>query len=583
MTTLHDRLADLAETVDATPNGPTDLWRRGRRYGRRRAAGAVGTVLAVALVAAVGTAGLAARSTQPVEPAAPQGRTVLPDRFFVPSGRLPVAYRGTGPLVAVIPTEHFAWLWNGERGLVGVSAVDQKYAFLNLPGWIGDVGVDESWSLAANGRWVAYWYGDREPGETEFPADGIAVLDTATGEVRRHELKSELGVQPHKTGVDGNTLWFTQWDYLAIDEEGGGPGRLASSFAWNLDDDHGPHQVADPRRLLMTPMGTALENGFLTMARGGRWFVVSGEGDLTSERVARVQAGTQGAASGPAALSPDGHTIAMTEIANSGSQARILTGTVAGDDTQVDYVRADMGSYPYLLGWLDNHSLVVEATRASERLLVAVEVETGRQRILATFEQRNHDTAQYAIDLLRSPVVDAVPPPDPLDPRKAAALVGLGVLTMLWLARYFHIRRRRGRRLDQGARVRRVRRGAAGRPAADGVPPHRHHAGRRGPRPDRAGQGGAALASGSRTTRSRTSVRCWSARASRAGGAGGGARRPPTRCRRRWPSETMTGRGAVRDALRRWRRASGRSLVLRYYEDLTEARDRRTLGIPPAR
>src|SRR6478672_8540350 len=110
MTTLHDRLEDLAEDAGTAPPEASDLWQRGRRQHRRRTAAAAAAVLAAAALATAGAAGLAGRTFHQVEPVAPPStRTVLPDRFFEPSGRLPVAHDGTGPLVAVIPADHFSW------------------------------------------------------------------------------------------------------------------------------------------------------------------------------------------------------------------------------------------------------------------------------------------------------------------------------------------------------------------------------------------------------------------------------------------------------------------------------------------
>jgi len=101
MTTLPDRVADLAEGAPVSPP-PPDLWRP-----------AFSGIVSTAVVT---------RVQADVEPAGTREQRVPPDRFYVPSGRLPVAHGATGPLVRVVPAEHVSWSGRGEMGLVGVSA-----------------------------------------------------------------------------------------------------------------------------------------------------------------------------------------------------------------------------------------------------------------------------------------------------------------------------------------------------------------------------------------------------------------------------------------------------------------------------
>jgi hypothetical protein len=394
----------------------------------------VGAVLAVALIAALGAAGLAGRPLRQVEPVAPGGQTVLPDRFFVPSGRLPVAHDGTGPLVAVIPAQHFSWTsTGGEPGLVGVSAVDQQYSFLDLPDWVGHPVASDTWSLSPNGRWLAYWYGDREATLGDTPADGIAVLDTRTGEVRRHDLGSKLGVQPTRVAWTGDTLWFARSDFSEIDEDGSASSFVAS-YAWAPNGAE-PREVDDPDLVLMDSLGPALEDAFLARGDDDSVLVISGEADLSSEPVARLSVPSQ------TALSPDGRTLAASEQNGADDTGQLFTGSVAGDRTSLEPLVADM-QYPQLVGWLDDDTVTAVAYRHGERQLVSVDSGTGETRTLSTFEYGNDDGTVLASDLLRSRVVHAKEPPSPRDPRLVAAAVGGGLLVLLFLLNLVVIVRR---------------------------------------------------------------------------------------------------------------------------------------------
>jgi hypothetical protein len=86
MTTLHDRLAELAD--DAPHGGPVpDLWDRAARYHRRRR---VGTVVIVAVVLlGLGAIGTLDWSRSRPTPAPANGTAGLPSKVWMPSGWLP--------------------------------------------------------------------------------------------------------------------------------------------------------------------------------------------------------------------------------------------------------------------------------------------------------------------------------------------------------------------------------------------------------------------------------------------------------------------------------------------------------------
>lgn len=132
MTTLHDRLADLAADAPAGQAEP-DLWDRGRRLVRRRRDTQVIAGATAALVAALGI-GWWQQSPGPVAPASAEAELRLPDRFYEPGGWLP----GTGdsgpigPLAAVLGAERSSWT-GGDYGVVGISGATGDYRFLDLP------------------------------------------------------------------------------------------------------------------------------------------------------------------------------------------------------------------------------------------------------------------------------------------------------------------------------------------------------------------------------------------------------------------------------------------------------------------
>lgn len=426
MSTLRERLADLAEDTPPPAPAPADLWSRGRSYARRRTAATVGAVVAAVLVATVGTAGLVGRAQDSVEPARPQGRAVLPDRFFEPSGRLPTVRGASGTLVAVVPAQHATWRGDGGPGLVGVSAVDQTYAFLDLPGWVG-APTEDTWSLSPDGRYVAYWYGEEATDESPV-ADGVAVLDTSSGEVRRHALESRRGLLPTTFGWVGDTVWFQQMDYT-------GASSANSAGTWALDaTGAAPRAVSDPRLLLGDIRGTA-SGGFLTGGPGNGWFVIRSEADLAGPPVTRFRTNTIA----PSALSPDDRTLALTRYRTDGLPVVRLAEAGSEESRVVEGV----GRFPSVVGWLDQQVLAVVGARGDQRRLEAVDVTSGDVRTLARLPGADNGM-QLATDLLGSPVVRAEAPPEPADPRLVAGAVGLGVLLLAAAGLWW--RRRRGTR-----------------------------------------------------------------------------------------------------------------------------------------
>src|SRR3954467_4864466 len=110
MTTLHDRLADLAEDAPAAQPEP-GLWDQGLRYRRRRRTGR-GVVLSMAAVALVVLGSVTwLRSPAAVEPLPADSPGGMPDHIYAASRWLP----GTddsgplGPIAALFRSERESW------------------------------------------------------------------------------------------------------------------------------------------------------------------------------------------------------------------------------------------------------------------------------------------------------------------------------------------------------------------------------------------------------------------------------------------------------------------------------------------
>ena len=206
MTTLHDRLADLADEAPASLPDP-GLWDRGRRYHRRRRAGTLAVLgVAVLVLALLGGIGRH-RAAPPVQPAT--GSVGLPDRVWNPSPWLPTTDR-PGQLIAVTGAQRGSWT-GMHPGVVGISATTGEYAFLDLPD--AELDVSETPVLSPDGRRVAYWLTGETagtPNTSRGPITGVAVLDTGTGDVSRHWIRTAHGLMPDFLAwADDETVVFS--------------------------------------------------------------------------------------------------------------------------------------------------------------------------------------------------------------------------------------------------------------------------------------------------------------------------------------------------------------------------------------
>ena len=418
MTTLHDRLAELAE--DAGPGSPgPDLWDQGLRIHRRRRLGTlVVTVLCILLVGALGLVDWHVSNPE-TQPVTGEPELALPDRVEKPSPWLPgTDGKPFGPLVAVIRADRGSWT-GSSPGVVGVSAATGEYRFLDLPSFAGQAAV-----LSPDGRYVGYWITGSLSGSPgvpgEDPVTGFAVFDLVAGRsLVRQDVGSEHGLMPlAMTWVDGEHLGISYSPLRAYDDRagtGGGPDDSAIVTVTSGD---------------VEPFSDSMFDG------GGGGWVLTGWGSRTrlqplAERPAVELRGQSGV---PPVVDPTGRQVAGLRAIKRGGDTTLTPAPLAvgalqpGQRLTLEPVPGDRRYYK-ILGWRDDHTVV-----ASGRYLAgggwyayAVDVRTGaQQKVLRS----SGDSTQLAAGLLDLPVVTRPEPPRPWDPRLVTGLaVGIVVLS----------------------------------------------------------------------------------------------------------------------------------------------------------
>jgi hypothetical protein len=421
MTTLHDRLADLAEEAPQGLPAP-DLWGRGRRLDRRRRVG-TGVIAAAACLALVAIVGVTwHRSGAMPEPAAPpDGQPGLPSRLFTPSPWLPGTMEGgpLGSLAVVVGADRGSWTGT-EEGLVGVSATTGEYRFLDLPDrTAGDV------ALSPDGRKVAYWTTGGTTGspQGDRSVTGLAVYDTTNGDLRRADIDTEHGLAPNAL------LWADDGD-LVLDygQYRGGAGddlddQSSSTpyeqFRWQLDQ-----EAPAP---LPLPRGTA--NADIVGAGRGRVVLSDSrtywnyDPDELSWAWPMLRDATVATSTQPV------FEISFRFAAVRGSQNpnSVVVGEATGKGgARTRVVPDSQGTYE-VLGWAAGHVVVERKDGDRERARIdSVDVDTGEHvelvRLASADDVRN---LQLATDLFDDPTIAGVEPPDPVDPRTVTGLLGL--------------------------------------------------------------------------------------------------------------------------------------------------------------
>lgn len=442
MTTLHDRLGDLADDAP-TDLSDTDLWARGRRllWRRRAVTGAV-TLLLVLCVGSLGTFVVdEVRRPVPAGDGEPDGLR-LPDRIYRPSPWLPGTEEDgpIGPLVAMIGAQRNSF-WSSAAGFVGV-ATDGGYRFLDLPDRAEvESGTGAYPVLSPDGRYVAYLVTGETTGEPNTlngdVVGGVGVYDTVTGEARRDDVvSSEHGLYIPHLAWAGDTLLAEVTVYTEFSPNGETMEGVAD-LSWDVPRDD---------RTLLAPGTLHITDG---TASGDRLVVLD-------DQVVTTVSGTERGAPGPlvafdvldyrVAVSPDGTRLAAledldpddTSSSNVVRPLRIQQLTGTSTSTVVPGADGDV-----VIGWRDDeHVVLLDYGSLS---YVSVDVATGATELVVDLPKGVTYTGgvTVAADALSGPSFEASAPDAPPSPRLRVAL-GVGLVVLLAIALRV-LRRRRAR------------------------------------------------------------------------------------------------------------------------------------------
>lgn len=442
-----DRAAGDAVAGLATPPSG-DLWDRGERWHRRSRRGslvvaALGAVLLVALSAVTFQ-----RAATPEPAVSPGSVPTLPDLIHDAPDWGAVGMPREPVVAAQLTTRE---TWAGPVNAIAVVTGSGRYLYLDVDGELA-----ERMALSPDGRRVAYWLtgtpqgSPRTRGGHDTSVTTVAVVDVVTGVVVRHEFATEHGISSDALlWADATTLVgaFSQWkggtDGPAVDESSTVRG---ASWAWDVSPGGGLRPLEGEVFTELDAFSEAAGDRLLV----GRDLVDLATGDL--RRVARRGfTGSSGTAGSNAVLRQDG---TLAQIGGPGLGGRVPNQVTLGrlDDDGLDQqvVPGTQRTYQ-VLGWRDaDHLVVVRRTTAGsgsagadepDYEAVAVDVATGDAEPV-TAGGSSMLAWGWAEDLLAAPVVDAVEPSDPVDPRVVA---GLGVALLVGTAGGLVLWRRRAR------------------------------------------------------------------------------------------------------------------------------------------
>ena len=434
MTTLHDRLADLAD--DAPPGGPApDLWERGRRYQRQRRAGTL--VIAAAVVLGLVALGTLDWWRARPEPMPANGSPALPQKIWAPSRWLP----GTddagplGPLAAVEDATRGSWTGD-HAGVVGISAETGEYRYLDLPDVVypgfGRV------ALAPDGRHVAYWYrGEtaKSPNSASGPTVGVAVYDSTTGDVVRHAV-------PTDHGLSAEDLVWADSDRLVL--------RYLQYQGGDADDEMSQGSAGDDSGLLLWSLDTGTIAP-LGLSEDVESSTVHGQLLLSGERMTWLDVDHPDRRT--TFPTPERSLMYIAAVDDHGDRIAWVVGNRNPNTVAVGRVGAghlvtspgpDSGQPFRVRAWRDADHILVDRRVGpgyGRTALFDVDVRTGASTEVLRYPVDSYGSgAVLARDLLDLPSVDRPAPPTPLDPRKVAGgtvavvLAGVGAL-VLWRRR----------------------------------------------------------------------------------------------------------------------------------------------------
>ncbi|WP_341924929.1 hypothetical protein [Nocardioides psychrotolerans] len=445
MSTLADRLADLADDAPhgtGDTSGASGLWQQGRRYARRRRleTGALVVVLLLAL-GSVGTWVLPSASYD-VAPADASASLRLPDRLFTPSPYLP----GTddvgpvGPLVAVFGAERKTWRGTASNALVGVGAAGD-YAFLDLPDVAPrSLGEEDQLALSTDGRFVGYWVAGEPEGEANYfggdPVVGIAVLDTVTGDVLRHEVPTEHGLDVGGLVFAGDRLWADYGQFTEGAPRGAGTASStgAPPVLWDVTSD----VVTEHPELVDADLSAATHAGARLVRSRERAVEVVEPSDGSAERW-RLDVATEGAS----VVDPTGRRVAvLADLDGRGTVTsgvpKVVRAGVLGSEVPVPTQVVPGEGVAELLGWRDEQHVVGLTYRPGA--YVSIDVTTGEtERLVLLPSVTWSPSTVVAADALTAPTFDAPEPPSVVAPWVRLVVVSLALLVvgvaLLWWRR----------------------------------------------------------------------------------------------------------------------------------------------------
>lgn len=452
--TLKDRLAELAEGAPTGGAPPDEMWTRGVRRARvRRTAAALAAAACAAVLAVAGIQVGGTLKSSPPTPATGKAEVRLPARFYEPSRWLPgTKDHPIGPVAAIIGNVERG---HGGGGFVAVSGTTGEYRFLDLPGddSLGTGADAARIALSPDGHYIAYWYAGKSTGEPAFRDEsataGVAIYNTVTGKVQRHDLTTAHGLAPRALSwIDDDRLYFVAGQYPAPGANGGD--RVADGdwgAVWTASSDN-IEQLHLPGNFPRNFGGPAHWTSSVTV--GGRIVLaVPGDKALVIDpdrrplRVTKIKlAKPLPAKDGDLLLSPSGrHAVEQPYIA--GKPLLTFATQSAGSSRKVPRSGLLDGQ---LLGMPDdNHLLVADSERSQ---LVRVDLRTGNRALVSDFPATDPPPPlAIAADSLTRKSVDRPAPPNPRDPRVKWIVGGAsGGVVLVLLGAGLVVRRRYAKR-----------------------------------------------------------------------------------------------------------------------------------------
>lgn len=422
MSTLHDRLEELAA---AAPDGgptPADLWERGVRRGRARRAAAVAAAVAVVALVAGTTALVRQQHPTPLPAGTPARSLHLPEVVNAP-GTWSDDEGPDGPLAALgLSLRTTPRGLTGERQsleIFGVSAVDGRLAWVELPGIHTAARELVGWyALSPDGRWIGWsrYAAARRPGGASA-LTGWSVMDTTTGRVRRLSVPGT----PRLRDTAADLAFSGDSRYLLTSyETPGAPATRGHRFvAWDVTT--GARTVLEqPGERWLPDLGSAPTG--VVWSRGR---TVHRADPATGRQASYALPQSVVAAS----WAPDDTAFAW--IGRPPGQASGPWSLYAGRSlTDARQHRLPLPEEPrQLLGWVDAEHVVVGRFRSTVEVVDVVTGDVVERTVTGAGKQLSQP--QLAADLWQRPLVPAVEPDGTSDPRTPWWWAGGAFLALL--------------------------------------------------------------------------------------------------------------------------------------------------------